>query len=452
MDYTRLTRDEVEYELLIRGVTDIETVSEMKKTLAALLRIEKKEKSRGPTSYDGDVKEELEVCQVKLRELRDKIRNYSGIERTDSEYKRIEARLSHLVRRLKRINTEGNETQEGTKNSLLSEIVVDWDDLKAKVSAEISDVDDEEEIEVENMVKQFKELRVVTENDSTRSTPLTNNTTVVRKQVPVLKWGVCFSGDGQGLSVNAFLERVEELREARNLSKEDLWSSAIDLFTDSALIWFRAVRGEIFSWEDLKKFIRDEFLPLDYEEDLWTEIKARTQGNDERLSIYMATMTNLFARLPNKPTEATKLKILQRNILPYYMDRLALQNIETLGEFFTYCQQLDQTKQRIEKFKPPPSNRKTLLEPDLGYQGPKTKVAECNVLTNINSEHPTSSTNRGPLCWNCRLYGHFYRNCRKEKKIFCFSCGKVGNTTATCTNCSQYQAGSGNGQPVEPRN
>lgn len=40
------------------------------------------------------------------------------------------------------------------------------------------------------------------------------------KSVPVLKWGIIFSGQSERTSVGAFLQRVEELRVARNKTKE----------------------------------------------------------------------------------------------------------------------------------------------------------------------------------------------------------------------------------------
>jgi hypothetical protein len=62
------------------------------------------------------------------------------------------------------------------------------------------------------------------------------------KLVPIHTWGVSFNGEENGMTVNQFLERVEELSVARNATNRDLFNAAIDLFSGKALIWYRSVR------------------------------------------------------------------------------------------------------------------------------------------------------------------------------------------------------------------
>ncbi|KAG5894875.1 hypothetical protein JTB14_023724 [Gonioctena quinquepunctata] len=50
------------------------------------------------------------------------------------------------------------------------------------------------------------------------------------KVILVHKWGVTFHGNAARCSVNSFLQRIEDLRVARNCSKNDIFQSAIDLF------------------------------------------------------------------------------------------------------------------------------------------------------------------------------------------------------------------------------
>ena len=50
-----------------------------------------------------------------------------------------------------------------------------------------------------------------------------------RQQVPVRYWGLKFSEDDQGLSVDIFLEKVSIHKEARNVSEDYAFLSAMDL-------------------------------------------------------------------------------------------------------------------------------------------------------------------------------------------------------------------------------
>nr|CAI5826146.1 unnamed protein product [Callosobruchus analis] len=99
------------------------------------------------------------------------------------------------------------------------------------------------------------------------------------------KWNVRFSGRG---SVTEFIERVEELRLSRGVSKERLTQSAVEFFSHEALLWFRTVK--FTSWDDLCEQLRQTFQPYDYEYELWNEIRQRTQGADEKVVNFVVVM------------------------------------------------------------------------------------------------------------------------------------------------------------------
>ncbi|KAK4875274.1 hypothetical protein RN001_011696 [Aquatica leii] len=62
------------------------------------------------------------------------------------------------------------------------------------------------------------------------------------RTLPVCKWGVTFKVDSSPNKLYKFLMRLEELLLAREVRKEDLFLSAVDLFTGPAIGWFRAKR------------------------------------------------------------------------------------------------------------------------------------------------------------------------------------------------------------------
>lgn len=86
--------------------------------------------------------------------------------------------------------------------------------------------------------------------------------------VPVFRWSLKFSGDRNDLSVQAFLQRVEELCEARGVTKSEVWRSAVDLFEGKVLIWYRAVKNSFVDWDSFVDGIRAEFEAFDYDEKL----------------------------------------------------------------------------------------------------------------------------------------------------------------------------------------
>lgn len=242
------------------------------------------------------------------------------------------------------------------------------------------------------------------------------------------------------MSLSAFLERVDELRIARNVSLEMLFDSAIDLFRGKALIWFRAYRSSVTDWDGLTKLLREEFQPYDYNEKLLEEIKRRSQGPDESLGVYVAIMQSMFNRLDVTLSQTTRVKILMKNIAPFYQDKLSLTTVSTIDELLKLGRQLEARKSALEEFKPPPRRGTSkLLEPDLAYvysdQGTQgnSKQSQC------------ASVGRDFRCFNCKESGHLASRCTKPFRRHCFRCGEPNVTTRSCPIC-MHQGNESRGQ------
>lgn len=124
-----------------------------------------------------------------------------------------------------------------------------------------------------------------------------NSSEQILKSIPVSKWNLIkFSGENSKISLNAFLENVEDLCLSRNVRKDDLLNAGLDLFSGKALIWFRAMRKQSESWSDIVHHLKQEFHPPNFNEKLWQKIKCRTQGPTENIGLYLAVMDNLFNR------------------------------------------------------------------------------------------------------------------------------------------------------------
>jgi len=133
--------------------------------------------------------------------------------------------------------------------------------------------------------------------------------------VSLFKWDLNFSGHGV-FRANQFSERVEELVEARGLPHGELFRGALELLSGEALVWFRNNKVYLRNWEEFKKELLAEFLPKDYEMVLGKEIRGRKQGPNERVSSLVTAMLGMFNRLQDRGSEATKLKIILRNLRP----------------------------------------------------------------------------------------------------------------------------------------
>lgn len=258
----------------------------------------------------------------------------------------------------------------------------------------------------------------------------------------VSSWGITYNGQ---TSVTDFLERIEELRVSRNVPKENLLRSAPELFTRDALLWFRT--GCFASWDDVVVKLRDAFQPYDYEYGLWDEIHRRTQGSQERVIGFVVAMEALFRKLPTLPLESSRLQVIRRNLLPHIQRRLSTERVETLQDLLRLSRFIEETEARVQRFAPPPTNYRTLLEPSLAYHKPASYVA----LINESQELPAPSEsydcqdgtpdlaaiNTSSTCWNCLAPGHNFRQCPDPRKRFCFRCGHRDVISKDCPKCSK---------------
>lgn len=261
----------------------------------------------------------------------------------------------------------------------------------------------------------------------------------------VSRWKLQFDGES---SVTSFLERVEELRISRNVSHDQLLRSAVELFTKDALLWYRTQK--FHSWEELVCKLKQDFQPYDYELDMWEEIRRRTQGAKERVISYVSTMENLFNRLgENKPTEKSRVDWIRRGLLPHIQAQLSLQVADSVSELTRLSRMVEETFTRTQKFCPPPTNYRNLLEPDLAYRKPPNSnpSSTCSPIgfdsRNV-SDVSTSNTGivgevsngNSPICWNCGKSGHRFKKCSEPRKVFCYRCGKENVVAKNCPKCS----------------
>lgn len=460
-----LLTDELNYELRIRGVVTGRDLSQRRKILTRCLE---REKGRALELSDPEYDYEAETQRINrsLESIRTLIAEFDGPE-TDSSYKRIKSRLVHVMLRVQRIRIPDEDPApvKVFKNESYATCLELDADLHEKVQVPSASPNISPEAPPVSTVIQQSEML----------SPFSKN-------VPIYKWGVTFDGERKSSSLNSFLERVAELADARGVPKRALYSSAVDLFTGKALLWYRSVKNVVRDWDSLVLLLRQEFLPSDYDDQLWDEIKARKQGKFESVSIFIAIMETLFNRLSRPPAEVTRIKHIRQNLLPQYFSQLALLDVETLPELSKLCKKLEDAHLTQSQFRKPQKPYVEMLEPELAYVAnssasevteitaskPTTARGESSVFHNnsggpsvvhsknnvhhrardSNRVSPVSKgyssslqkVNRSPLavrCWNCEQPNHTYASCKLKRRKFCYRCGYINVTVSSCPKCSE---------------
>lgn len=500
MDVNRLLGDELTYELAVRGAaTDNKTVAGKRSILRGILRCEKEGwPSSSPAKLPNlNPTSEMLLCEAKLNELEPEIKRFESTIPVN-DFKRINSRFLHVVSRLNRINCTDadDDAKKQSLHARCMQLIGNLCELNSAPPQEASLLDQPNEPLMRNPLDEANNLlpeinqqqqrndqQQVLRLDALHSTeraplddpptrfretqhsPVSHFTSAIQKLrfdedyppsssrfVPVHKWNLVFDGNG---SVTNFLDRVNELCESRRVSRSQLFQSAAELFTGDALIWFRSVRPMLHTWFELEDALKTNFLPHDYETKLWYEIHRRSQGAEEKVVVYIAVMEILFNRLPSKPPESERIRLIKHNLLPYFHPLLAVKSINTLVELIHIYRDLEEAHHCAEQFKPPPAVSKFLLEPDLAYKRPFSRVSTLDVsahefqltdasssTTDMDTFHPQPPSIAIVTCWNCRKTGHRYSACTEPRRMYCFRCGSPGFTTKTCLKCSGNTTGS----------
>lgn len=222
------------------------------------------------------------------------------------------------------------------------------------------------------------------------------------------------------------------MRISRNVSLNELFDSAIELFDGAALTWYRSIKNSVYSWPHVVQCLREEFEPIDYDLELRREIQNRTQGDDETVGHYFACMINLFNRLRNVMPEAEKLQILRHNISPYFIQALGLAEARSIPELLNICKRLEYNRSLAEKHQAPRTDSYlNFLEPDLAYHREQTKYERFRVG---QQRSRTRDINTAEVkCWNCKEVGHRYTTCTKERlSSFSLLCGNRDHNRRDC--------------------
>lgn len=434
MEYINfLLSEELKFEIRIRDAEPKATQECRRKQLRVLLKhrgIELPSDIVSPYPFSEDL-EEMKNSLASLREELSKL----AADTFSTTYKRLLYRISHVSTRL-RLSQPQDESQVSEKQQIENDLMSLEEDFYEK----------EECLQLNALSLNPSNPATVTISSvpapghSAAVTPVSPNYSSI-SHVPVWKWNVFYSGDTKE-SLTDFLERISELRVARNASYSELFSSAVDIFRGPALIWFRNIKHTVHDWFELEKLLRDTFLPSDYYEDLLSEIKKRTQGEKENVTLFIAQMQGLFAKLSPIPEESEQIRIIRRNLLPYFLGQLSLHDISSLSELSSLCKQLDETRIHIENYRPPSRRVDKVMEVSLACSFPisedgneNSQVCEVNPSSSICST-PNSTYSR-IVCWNCRSNGHRYNQCKQTRIKFCFGCGNQGVTKSSCSKCSQ---------------
>ncbi|KAF9409379.1 hypothetical protein HW555_011244 [Spodoptera exigua] len=435
--YLSLQKSELEYEVAVRGETPANTVAELRRQICKLSQVFL---SEDILCSHLDPLDDLNSCLEILNKIKDSLE----VDTPDKNVLgRIENLFHHLYHRLNRICRDDKFMDVHTEcTNMFREYYEALSSLKARsIDPLISIPHSDAQVKPEKL-----NISVTCEGN------------VKSSELAKLKY------DGKSC-VRAFIQRVSEFSVARNITNAKLLSFATEIFVDDALHWFRSVKHQVSSWEELVVLLQQDFDKADYDYLLLSEIRSRTQGAKENITIYLSIISGMFSRLSRSLVEEDKLEIILHNIRPCYASTLAsASQITSIDQLRMICRNYENVQSRMAQFREPSAATSDTLAPEFAYKQRTDLASKQNYNNNHKLEFNKTNSNNSkqnfnnnvnekylhalntdsapggklPYCPRCRNNSHSLRDCQ-NKEIMCFKCGQKGVKKPDCPNCNKVQ-------------
>lgn len=261
-------------------------------------------------------------------------------------------------------------------------------------------------------------------------TPPTHPPGIAQLRDTVRKWNLRFNGETDPIS---FLERIDELAEAYEISKEQLLGTLPQVFSDKALLWYRNNKADWTTWEDFREQFGVQFLPRRYLKNLEEEIRTRVQKNREPARDYVIAIQTKMRRLGTM-TPADQLERIYDNLLPGYKLYIKPKDCKRLSALLESCAEYEEIQAAMNQ-SPPVIAQKFLPKPAPSQSRPTVSSQSVSTMKAKEPPKPAATnpvTDRTAICWRCGLTGHSRFRCQNPAKKFCTYCRKEGVWTTDC--------------------
>lgn len=286
--------------------------------------------------------------------------------------------------------------------------------------------------------------------------PLSNNFVpnhYLRQRLPhqtcniIEKWPK-FSGDSNAVPVVDFLRQIEILSRSYQVTQEELRMHAHMLFKGDAYVWFTAYDDKLDSWPTLTAMLKMRYDNPNRDRAIREDMRNRKQKPNELFSAYLTDIEAMSQRLVRKMSAEEKFDLVVENMKMSYRRRLALQPIQSLDHLAQLCYQFDSLENNMFLTKPamkPAVLNQILAEEELEDYEEVSEEEDATVMAvrpKMSRKDANKSSGSGitsesqeagqPLCWNCKNFGHMWRECSQRKTLFCHICGHNNTTAYQC--------------------
>ncbi|KAL7734776.1 hypothetical protein ACLKA6_011063 [Drosophila palustris] len=261
--------------------------------------------------------------------------------------------------------------------------------------------------------------------------------------VRVEKWDVSFDGDCSKSSVEDFIFRVEFLQHQYRCPWREVLRCFHMLLKGRAREWYwlHVRRHQVEEWEALKRALTASFRGTQTEHDKMHELMQREQGRGESAVDFIHAIQKLASRLREPLPEARLIKIAKKGLRDDLARYVYALDVYTMDQLRDECSEVEKAFGRRNlrpafDAKPPPRfgaprGGMSANEIDVPTEEPEFPELE------VDEARVVQRAQRRAGCWNCESADHEFRSCMaKERKIFCYRCGRPDTFCPQCPDCA----------------
>lgn len=438
-----LNKDELSYEVQIRGEKPLTTVHELRQQISRLGKIKLSSAIKSSClTFEDDLKG-VTASLIKLGAYMDDLDS----EYSDKLYQKSNNLANHIHNRLFRI--QSTEDSKGLKQVLQCKNMLDEYKLSLREAKPQSHTDVPPQSTPTHTPSHHNSLS--NEEWSLPRATLTQNTPTINVQCNNRSWQDRLGRlrfDGRSC-VREFLTSLEEFQLANNISGVDLVRTAHILFVDDALRWFRTIKNQSLTWEEIISRLKDDFDVSGYNDRLMNEIESRKQQPSEPCINYITNMCSLMDKLDDPLREISKLKFILRGIQPQYTTAmLGKQPISSIEELKTFCKTYDEmivsfrgnileSSQQSNSINSSPytiNNHSNNPVSANNFNKSNFRNSNSNSQNKFN-RYNFQKVNGSQSCFKCGAFDHISSKCQFHNSIRCQGCGKRGTDRNNCSSC-----------------
>ncbi|KAH8370135.1 hypothetical protein KR093_002249 [Drosophila rubida] len=155
-----------------------------------------------------------------------------------------------------------------------------------------------------------------------------------------------FGGQRDHDAVEEFITAIETYKEVEGISDKDALKGISLLLFSDATIWWKGVRREAKTWDDVLQLLRDHFSPTKPSYQIYMEIFELKQQSTESIDAFICKQRALLAKLPEgRHNEETELDFVYGLMLQKYRERIPRHEIKSFRELLERGRNVERTRQ-----------------------------------------------------------------------------------------------------------